>query len=103
MNTGSNTNETGHAATRYGRYATTDVYQAAFFVYRGRPVQKIEWSSKRCKFVFAWDETFGKDLRDFHENTPVPIRELISAIYSTRRMLARAKREHEINSRNSTA
>jgi hypothetical protein len=90
-----NANETSRAGARSGCFGTSDVYQAAYFVARGRPVIGIEWVTTRAKFVFARDDSFETDLRDFYANVPVPIRDLISAINSTRRMLASAKYERE--------
>lgn len=73
-------------------FSTPDIYQAAFFLGRGRRIVKVQYRD-RYRFYFERTPEFESDLSDFHANSQVGIRDLVSAIYSVKRMM----REEDAN------
>jgi hypothetical protein len=75
-------------------FTTPDLYQCAFLLVRNHPLASICWHSERHgkvqrKALFSFERTpaLEKTLLDFHANVPVPIRDLISGVYSAKRQL----------------
>ena len=70
-------------------FITPDLYQCAFLLVRNHPLLSIRWQTqghgdgpRKALFSFIRTAALEKTLSDFHANIPVPIRDLISGVYS---------------------
>jgi hypothetical protein len=67
-------------------FSTPDIYEAAFLLGRGRRIVRVQYRD-RYRFYFERTPEFESDLSSFHANAQMGIRDLVSAIYSVKRMM----------------
>jgi hypothetical protein len=80
-----------------GKWLTSDLYAAGFFVARGSECVGVEPTSenKRYAIVISPREAFTQDIEDWCSNATVPVREFLDGVYLVNSLIREFGDGHE--------